>query len=131
MKNLLILMPLTLGGCLDPGEPGILVPKAVTEDPSLPRIALVDARMFELAEEQGMDFTTHHKELQPKVLLLRGSLFTANRLEHRQEMVSRHAYAEVVTMPNVGNEMIWEGPAEHLEHTRAYFVEISFEGGAS
>jgi proline iminopeptidase len=38
MTRSLILMTLALAGCLDPGEPGNLVPKTVSEDPTLPRI---------------------------------------------------------------------------------------------
>src|SRR5262245_32993573 len=33
-----LVMFLALGGCLDPGEPGNLVPATVEENPSLPRI---------------------------------------------------------------------------------------------
>ncbi len=36
----LFLVALALAGCLDPGDPGNLVPKTVVEDPSLPRIAV-------------------------------------------------------------------------------------------
>ena len=36
---LMVLAALALGaGCLDPGEPGNLVPRTVTEDPTLPQI---------------------------------------------------------------------------------------------
>ena len=33
-----LLLPIALAGCLDPDEPGNLVPKTVDEDPALPRI---------------------------------------------------------------------------------------------
>jgi hypothetical protein len=39
-------------------------------------------------------------------------------------------FAYIVTIPNVGHEMIWERPEEYLMHTRAYFQEIEFEGGS-
>jgi len=36
---------LALGACLDPGDPGNLVPKTVVEDPTLPRIALAGTQL--------------------------------------------------------------------------------------
>ncbi len=36
---------LALGACLDPGDPGNLVPKTVDEDPALPRIEIADTAL--------------------------------------------------------------------------------------
>ncbi len=38
MTRRLLVAGLVLGGCLDPGEPGNLVPETVADDPTLPRI---------------------------------------------------------------------------------------------
>jgi proline iminopeptidase len=38
-----VLLPVTLTGCLDPDDPGNLVPKTVVEDPSLPHIEVAGA----------------------------------------------------------------------------------------
>jgi len=38
-----VLLPIALTGCLDPEDPGNLVPKTVVEDPSLPRIEVAGA----------------------------------------------------------------------------------------
>ncbi len=35
-----LLLPFLMGACMDPSEPGLLVPPTVSEDPSLPAIAL-------------------------------------------------------------------------------------------
>jgi proline iminopeptidase len=43
MKLILLSLALAFAGCLDPGEPGNLVPKTVVEDPSLPRIEIAGA----------------------------------------------------------------------------------------
>ena len=54
MKRLTLLsLALALGGCLDPGEPGNLVPKTVVEDRSLPRIEIAGAQLH--AEAFGSD----------------------------------------------------------------------------
>ena len=43
---LIVLAMLALGaGCLDPGEPGNLVPRTVTEDPTLPQIPINGTRL--------------------------------------------------------------------------------------
>lgn len=44
-------LPLALAGCLDPNDPGNLVPKTVDQDPSLPRIEVAGALMH--AEAYG------------------------------------------------------------------------------
>jgi proline iminopeptidase len=38
--GLMLPLVLTAGGCLDPGDPGNLVPRTVAEDPGLPHIAV-------------------------------------------------------------------------------------------
>src|SRR3954465_10264209 len=44
--SLLTLTALALGaGCLDPGEPGNLVPRTVVEDPTLPQIQINGTRL--------------------------------------------------------------------------------------
>lgn len=47
----LVLATGALAGCLDPGDPGNLVPKTVVEDPTLPRIEVAGARLH--AEAYG------------------------------------------------------------------------------
>src|SRR5262245_51519075 len=39
----LVLLPIAFTGCLDPDDPGNLVPKTVVEDPTLPRIEVAGA----------------------------------------------------------------------------------------
>jgi pimeloyl-ACP methyl ester carboxylesterase len=51
-------------------------------------------------------------------------------LEHQTKLARHFPDAYVVTIPDVGHEMIWERPTEYLAHTRAYFAEIGFAGGA-
>ena len=38
-----VLLPIALTGCLDPDDPGNLVPKTVVEDPTLPQIEVAGA----------------------------------------------------------------------------------------
>jgi len=91
--------------------------------------AVVHDRLFAMVTD-GFDWTTNLKAFDHKVLFLRSDLFTANRLEHQQEMAASYADAEVITMVGVGHEMIWERPADYLAYTRDYFRTIGFEGGA-
>jgi pimeloyl-ACP methyl ester carboxylesterase len=101
----LFVATLALGACLDPEAPG------------------------NLTKRQPFDWTTRLKAFAPKVLFLRGDLNTAAPLEHQQELAAAFASAEIVTMPGVGHEMVWERPDEYLAHTRAYFRSIGFAGG--
>jgi len=90
--------------------------------------ALVHDRLFAMVKD-GFDWTTNLKAFPHKVLFLRGDLFTANPLDYQQEMAASYADAEIITIPHVGHEMIWERPDDYLAHTRDYFQEIGFEGG--
>jgi proline iminopeptidase len=90
--------------------------------------SVVNTALLKLVEQEGMDWTTNLEQFSPKVLFLRGDLNTAAPLEHQQELAASYASAEIVTIPNVGHEMIWERPAEYLAHTRDYFKAIGFVG---
>jgi proline iminopeptidase len=91
--------------------------------------AVVEAAMFHLAQ-QGFDWTQHLKAFAPTVLFLRGELNEYNRLQDQQEMAASYASAEIVTIPGVGHDMIWERPDDYLREVRAYFQAIGFVGGA-
>jgi proline iminopeptidase len=90
--------------------------------------AVVHDRLFQLVEDEGFDWTTNLAAYDRKVLFLRGDLNEANPLSYQQELASAYPDAEIVTIPNVGHEMIWERPEEYLAATRAYFQEIGFSG---
>lgn len=45
MNRLVLLAALALGACLDPGDPGNLVPRTVDQDPSLPQIEINGAKL--------------------------------------------------------------------------------------
>jgi proline iminopeptidase len=92
--------------------------------------AVVNKALLHLADQYGFDFTTHLEAFGHKVLFLRGELNTAATLEHQKELASSYADAEIVTIPGVGHEMIWEAPAEYLTHARTYFRAIGFAGVA-
>jgi len=90
--------------------------------------AVVAAKLPSIAEDQGFDWTTHLAAFQHKVLFLRGDLNTAATLESQQELARSYPDADLVTMANVGHEMVWERPDEYLTHTREYFRQIGFTG---
>lgn len=90
--------------------------------------SVVSSALIGLAEKEGMDWTTNLKQFGHKVLFLRGDRNTALTLVHQQELAASYASADIVTIPNVGHEMIWERPAEYLAHTRDYFRAIGFHG---
>jgi len=92
--------------------------------------AVVNSALFDLAKRDGFDWTTHLDGFAPKVLFLRGDLDTAHTLAQQQMLAAHYPDADIVTMSNVGHEMIWEHPAEYLAHTRDYFRTIGFVGGA-
>jgi proline iminopeptidase len=93
--------------------------------------AVVNAKLFDLVDKHGFDWTTNLTAYDRPVLFLRGELHDAMPLAHQQELASSYSDATIITMPGVGHEMIWERPAEYLGHTRAYFQQIGFAGGAS
>ena len=90
--------------------------------------AVVNAALLKLTEKEPFDWTTRLKAFAPKVLFLRGDLNEAISLEHQQELAASYASAEIVTIPNVGHEMIWERPEDYLAHARAYLRGIGFTG---
>jgi proline iminopeptidase len=90
--------------------------------------AVVSSALFDLADRNGFDFTTHLKSYQHKVLFLRSDLDTAHTLESQRQMAAHFADADVVTMVGAGHEMIHEAPSAYLAHTRDYFKTIRFAG---
>jgi len=102
-------------------------------DPTAPEWrfgAVVADRMLEIADEDGFDWTTHFSAFPHPVLFLRSALNEAMPIEHQQELAASYPDAEIITIPGVGHEMIWERPGDYLRHTRAYLQRIGFEGGA-
>jgi proline iminopeptidase len=97
--------------------------------PSWRQGAVVNAALSDLARK-GFDWTTHLGSFRTKVLFLRGDLDTAHTLTQQQELAASFPISEMVTMRNVGHQMIWERPDEYLAHTRDYFESVGFEGGA-
>jgi proline iminopeptidase len=92
--------------------------------------AVVSSALFDLADKNGFDFTTHLESYAHKVLFLRSDLDTAHTLESQQQMAAHYADAEIITMAGAGHEMIYEAPAAYLAHTRDYFKAIGFAGVA-
>jgi proline iminopeptidase len=92
--------------------------------------AVVMSALFDLAEKNGLDFTTHLKSYGHKVLFLRSELDTAHTLESQQQMAAHYADADIITMTGAGHEMIYEQPAAYLAYTRDYFKAIGFAGVA-
>lgn len=93
--------------------------------------AVVNAKLLDLVEDEGFDWTTNLAAFERPVLFLRGDRNEAMPLEHQQELASSYPDAAIVTIPGVGHEMVWERPVEYLAQTRAYFQRIAFVGGAS
>jgi proline iminopeptidase len=91
--------------------------------------AVVNAALVDLAKK-GFDWTTHLASFERRVLFLRGDLDTAHTLTQQQELAASFPASGMVTMQNVGHQMIWERPDEYLAHTRDYFQSIGFAGGA-
>ena len=89
--------------------------------------AVVNQALFKLADN-GFDFTTHLQSFSHKVLFLRSELDTATPLEQQQELAASYPSADVITIPGVGHELIWNAPTEYLAHTRDYFQAIGFAG---
>ena len=80
--------------------------------------AVVSRALFDLADGNGFDFTTHLKSFAHKVLFLRSDLDTAHTLESQQQMAAHYADADIITMAGAGHEMIYEAPAAYLAYTR-------------
>jgi proline iminopeptidase len=90
--------------------------------------AVVSAALLKLAKDDGFDFTTHLQSFGHKVLFLRSELDTATPLEQQQELASSYPSADLITIPGVGHELVWDAPTEYLAHTRDYFQAIGFAG---
>jgi proline iminopeptidase len=86
--------------------------------------AVVNAKLVDLALDQGFDWTTHLGAFPRKVLFLRGELNENMPLAHQQELASHYASSEVITVLGAGHEAIWEKQAEFLAHIRAYLAGI-------
>lgn len=91
--------------------------------------AVANATLFELADREPFDWTTNLRAFAPRVLFLRGERNTAATLEHQRELAASYASAEIVTIPGVGHEVIWERTDAYLAQARAYFQSIGFTGG--
>ncbi len=102
----------------DPGNPA----------PSWRSGAVVNAALLKLADD-GFDWTTNLGSFTRKVLFLHGDLNTVQTPEHQQGLAASYPVHEIVTMRNVGHQMIWERPGEYLAHARDYFDSIGFAGG--
>jgi len=89
--------------------------------------AIVRARMLDLAEREGFDWTRNLGAFQHPVLFLRGELNRAATLEHQQELAASYPRAEIVTMAGVGHAMHWERPEEYVAHIRAYLTTLDLE----
>jgi proline iminopeptidase len=94
------------------------------------RGAVVNAALLHLAKRDGFDWTTHLGAFRHPVLFLRGDRNTVATLPQQQELAAAYADATIVTMADVGHEMIWERPDEYLAHARAYLTSIGVTGGA-
>ena len=90
--------------------------------------AVVAAKLFSLADDQGFDWSTNLAAFHHKVLFLRGDLNTAMPIEQQQELASSYPDAEIVTMANTPHEMVWYRPDEYLARVRDYFHQIGFAG---
>jgi pimeloyl-ACP methyl ester carboxylesterase len=87
--------------------------------------AVVNARLLQLGQDQGFDWTTHLGEFPHKVLFLRGELNETMPLWHQQELASHYASSEVITVLGAGHEAIWERQSEFLAHIRAYLADAA------
>jgi pimeloyl-ACP methyl ester carboxylesterase len=90
--------------------------------------SVVNNQLKALVDDDGFDWTTNLAAYPKKVLFLRGELNENMPLSHQQELASSYPNAEIVTIPGVGHEMIWEKPDEYLAHARTYFQQIGFTG---
>jgi proline iminopeptidase len=86
--------------------------------------AVVNRKLISIVEDHGFDWTTNLDAFTSPVLFLRGELNEAMPLEHQQELASSYPDATVVTIPDVGHEMIWERPVEYLAEARAYLASL-------
>lgn len=90
--------------------------------------AVVQAKLLSLGQDEGFDWTTNLGAFTHKVLFLRGDLNSVATLSQQQALANCYPDATVLTMANVGHEVIWERSAEYLAHTRDYFQQIGFAG---
>jgi proline iminopeptidase len=93
--------------------------------------AVVQARLNQVGLDKGFDWTTHLGDYHHKVLFLRGELNENLPLSNQQEKASHFPQAEIVTIPGVGHQNLWERQAESLAQIRPYLAEVApVTGGA-
>jgi len=90
------------------------------------RYGAVVAKKLLTFADTGFDWTTNLAAFPTKVLFLRGDKNTVCTLEQQQALAAEYPNAEVITMTDVGHEMIHEQPDEYLAHTLHYFQQIGF-----
>jgi proline iminopeptidase len=90
--------------------------------------AVCAQRLLDLADDDGFDFTTHLDAYPHEVLFLRGGLNDIVTLEKQQALAASYPHAHIITLPNVGHELIWEDPDDYLANVRDYFQQIAFPG---
>lgn len=89
--------------------------------------AVVNQKLLSIVEDHGFDWTTNLSAFTTPVLFLRGELNEAAPLSQQQELASSYPNASIITMPDVGHEMIWEQPADYLEHARDYIGTLDLD----
>ncbi len=89
--------------------------------------AVVQATLLDLGERRQFDWTENLGEFQPPVLFLRGELNEAMPLKHQQRLASNFPQASVVTIEDVGHEMVWERPEAYLAETRAFLASLDLD----
>ena len=92
------------------------------------RGAVVQKATMDIVDKEGFDWTTNLAAFPTKVLFLRGEKNTVVTLEHQQRLAASFPTSEVITIPGVGHEMVWDAPDAYLEHTLTYFRDINFPG---
>jgi proline iminopeptidase len=92
--------------------------------------AVVNRQLLKIGLDEGFDWTTHLAQYPHKVLFLRGELNENMPLSHQQELASHYAFSEMITVPGVGHNGIWEKHDEFLTHIRAYLADIGVQRGA-
>jgi proline iminopeptidase len=68
--------------------------------------AVVSQALFDLAKRQGVDWTTHLKAYQPKVLFVYSANNRAYGLEHAQKVASAYASVQLLRIDDAGHNML-------------------------
>ena len=82
--------------------------------------AVAHGALLKRVLDEGFDWTRGLNDFEPEVLFLRGALNENMPISHQQELASHFQSSKIVTVEDVGHQVLWEKQSQALSHIRTY-----------